>query len=426
MRTALFGALLLGLLGGCAARGPMTIDCPPFAALRHDLPMTPIEREIHGVGQRAMGLQAQESDLEQRLDAALGGQRPQANDGRPPRPPAILLLSGGGQWGAFGAGWLNQLHKDGRLPRFTFITGVSTGSLQSLFVALDTPDAYDALIHAYSPAKESDIVDRGPKWQAVVSGSFAGVKPLRRRIEAALCPDDVIDDPLRRCRLDDLRDLAHRKAVLIGFVHAASGKFQYVDAVEVAAQPRRVARACLTGAALASSAMPVSFEQVRINGESYYDGGVRASVFEAGIAAATQAVIDARNAMLEASGQPLPPPGSDPVLPIYVIRNGPTTVDTLARVDTDADALTAAERAQAIVVNQLEVGSIAAIRIEHPVGTLKLATANGWDTRGGCTRPPGVMFDPVFMACLRAWGASKAGAVDDPWINLSPIAVSPP
>src|SRR5258708_2200280 len=44
----------------------------------------------------------------------------------------ILLLSGGGQHGAYGGGFLRGwgARPDNRMPRFDLVTGVSTGTLQ--------------------------------------------------------------------------------------------------------------------------------------------------------------------------------------------------------------------------------------------------------------------------------------------------------
>jgi len=415
---ALSAILLLLLLAGCATRGALNIDCPSFADLRHDLPYSPLEREIHGLETkpRPDTLSPQDTDLSRRFRRTMEVQRPQATDG-----PAIMLLSGGGQWGAYGVGFLDQLRRDGRLPQFTVITGVSTGAMQSLFVAVDTPEAWDRLAASYAPAKESDLVDRDPRWHAIITGSFAGLKPLRRKLEQELCPDNAVDHPDKPCTLDALKALAGRKTVLIGFVQAASGKFQYVDAVDLAALPRREARACLAGAALASAAMPVKFQQVKINGEAYYDGGVRASVFAANVAAAADRAAELQHDLpdtLQAREEP------DPSLPIYVVRNGETTVPADSDINGEDDALTAAQRAESIVVNQLEVSSIAAIRLEHPHGVLRLTTADGWPS-AGCIKPPRAIFDPAFMRCMMQWGRTRATAAN-PWIDLSPLVARAP
>jgi hypothetical protein len=254
------------------------------------------------------------------------------------------------------------------------------------------------------------------------TGSMAGLAPLQAKIETALCADAVIDDPSKPCALDALKAMmtpeGQTKVVLIGFVEAASGEFQYVDVVELAQLPRRAARQCIAGAALASAAMPVSFQQVRINGDTYYDGGTRASVFEANIARAADAL--SRNQAPLDDKAP-----REPLVPIYVVRNGPTTVPEDDKVNTDDGALTAAQRAEAILVNQLEITSIAVIRIEHPTGPLWMTSADGY-SQAGCVKPTdGTMFSPVFMQCLTGLGRAKANAVPA-WIALPELPLKKP
>jgi predicted acylesterase/phospholipase RssA len=434
MRTGLIAILLLTLLSACSRGDKIDIDCPPFASMTHKVPMTQLEREIHGLGAR-QGLQAQavqdDQDLPRRLDAVLGAPDGLATSGtgRPSRAVRpVLMLSGGGQWGAYGAGFLAELRQRQPLPDPRLVTGISTGALQSIFVSIGNDAAYRQLLEAYAPAKESDVVDRGGFLRVLFKGSMAGLGPLQLSIERALCPDAIIDDPSKPCALDALRAMQgpggrQTKAVLIGFTEAASGDFKYVDVVDLAQLPRRTARSCITGAALASAAMPVDFEQVQINGVTYYDGGTRASVFEAHIAESARRVTLAAEAA--PMGDARRPGGAPPLLPIYVVRNGPTTALPAPDVNTDSSPLTAAMRAEAILVNQLEVTSIAVIRIAHPTGPLNMTSADGWDTQAKCVKPGGgVMFAPEFMACLTRYGRARAAAAQ-PWIALSELPLPP-
>lgn len=69
----------------------------------------------------------------------------------------ILVLSGGGQNGAFGAGYLNGWTKRGDRPRFEIVTGVSTGALIAPLAFLG-PE-YDAdLERFYTTHSTRDIV----------------------------------------------------------------------------------------------------------------------------------------------------------------------------------------------------------------------------------------------------------------------------
>lgn len=64
----------------------------------------------------------------------------------------LLLLSGGGQNGAFGAGFLRgwRSRADGPMPTFDLVSGISTGALQAPFALLGTPESIDTLSALYA------------------------------------------------------------------------------------------------------------------------------------------------------------------------------------------------------------------------------------------------------------------------------------
>lgn len=68
----------------------------------------------------------------------------------------ILLLSGGGQHGAFGVGYMRgwASRTDAPMPRFDLVSGISTGALQSPFALLGTPDAIDTITALYRSAAD--------------------------------------------------------------------------------------------------------------------------------------------------------------------------------------------------------------------------------------------------------------------------------
>ena len=174
----------------------------------------------------------------------------------------VLLLSGGGQWGAYGAGLFDTLSRNSgkelALPGIGVITGISTGSLQTLMlmVALDdkhTPQmrrfALDRLIWGYSPDKESDVVRHTKLAGVPLFGSAAGTDPLHKRIIEALMPggDDVLVKAIGNSSIEGF----------VGFVEAERGLFRYADIkqlVNTAPTPRAAAEA-LAAATMASSAM---------------------------------------------------------------------------------------------------------------------------------------------------------------------------
>ena len=62
-----------------------------------------------------------------------------------------LVISGGGAWGAFGAGTIAALNK-----KYDVIGGISTGALMSPLVALNE---FDILKKAYTSVSDKDIFD---------------------------------------------------------------------------------------------------------------------------------------------------------------------------------------------------------------------------------------------------------------------------
>lgn len=64
----------------------------------------------------------------------------------------ILMLSGGGQNGAFGTGFLRgwQSRTESPMPRFDLVTGISTGALQAPYALLGTKAAMDSITATYA------------------------------------------------------------------------------------------------------------------------------------------------------------------------------------------------------------------------------------------------------------------------------------
>lgn len=473
------------LLPACATRGTLDIECAEADLKRTALEPSQLVQDIQSGKPVAEPLSVKREDgtsLASKSAAQVAEEAALVNAfvtaGGEPRHS--LLLSGGGQWGAYGAGFLAALEEGGKMPDFERVTGVSTGALQALFVgALNDSDLgpqerkklTGLLMASYRPAAEREIVYRhGWKGWAVISGSFAGLTPLRDRIYGRLC-DSATECPL-------IRHLANSTTeVLVGYVGASDGVFYYSNITEIAriAYPDgrnpgppgalKRARQCIAGAALASAAMPVFFQQVRIGSgadwKTYYDGGVRQSVFEANAAERVDRVVtlmkERREQEIKAQ---LNSSDKDRValksltnaeLPaLYVLRNGPTVLIRKhedAAFDRKGNALDAALRAQTILVNQLEVQSIADLRLAHPKGYIWLRTADGFDrkpetdgeirsspprsrtpdevveTRPCVKNPPEAMFSPSFMGCLMRYGREH-GAKGN-WIRLSELDLKP-
>lgn len=115
VRTLVLGVLGPALLlGGCAS-----FDRQPFVAAQIEA--------AHAPNLPPVRHWADSPDLLQRIAI------PPPPSGEPLR---VLALSGGGDDGAYGAGFLNGWSQTGERPQFAVVTGVSTGALIAPFALL--------------------------------------------------------------------------------------------------------------------------------------------------------------------------------------------------------------------------------------------------------------------------------------------------
>ncbi|WP_324828592.1 patatin-like phospholipase family protein [Qipengyuania zhejiangensis] len=359
----------------------------------------------------------------------------------------VLLLSGGGQWGAFGAGLFDTLSRQSgarelALDGIGVITGISTGSLQALMlmVALDgqqTPAmrrfALDRLVWGYSPTSESEVVNRSGLPFVPFFGSAAGTAPLRRRVTQALAPDG----DYRLVEAIGNSSIAG----YAGFVEAERGVLRYADLRELVnkAASAKAATQALVAATMASSAMPVFHQQLQVAGSdgkplSLYDGGVRRSVFfdramslvdkEVRADMASHGVAKSASVSQEAFAEEYRRRAPR----IYVVRNGPTVRHRDADLNGNAGPLSNGQRGYDLLVNESEIGAIAALRLSNPYGEIVLTTADKYDTFPsdvGENFKDDEMFKPAFMARLRDLGRFKAARSGGPWWALSTLQELP-
>ncbi|HKQ95202.1 MAG TPA: patatin-like phospholipase family protein [Aestuariivirgaceae bacterium] len=102
----------------------------------------------------------------------------------------ILVLSGGGADGAFGAGVLTGWAEAGTRPRFDIVTGVSTGALMATLAFLG-PEYDDTLRDVYTTVSSDDIY-RKKTIAGVFSDSLLDDTPLKKKINS-LIDETVLD-----------------------------------------------------------------------------------------------------------------------------------------------------------------------------------------------------------------------------------------
>ena len=135
---ALRAATTLGVAAAAALSG---------CAVNHRPPATPASIAASGPGLAAAYHATIDSVIERLARRAVA---------RGDRTLDILLLSGGGQNGAYGAGFLRgwKSRGDAPMPQFDVVTGVSTGALQAPFAFIGNASALDTLSALYLRAAD--------------------------------------------------------------------------------------------------------------------------------------------------------------------------------------------------------------------------------------------------------------------------------
>ena len=286
------------ILSGCEFQRAPTLACALSETMNTDLSV---------VGQSAtdpteLGTGPAETMIE--LDAtnsmlgALRARVAQAPPAGPRRvaslPPVtfqVLSLSAGGQFGAFGAGFLRGWAENpaSPRPRFDLVTGVSAGAFLSPVAFVG--QGHEEKLDVYRGLREDQVLKRRPLYALLNSPSLATVTPLEALIRSQV-DKALIDDVAERHR-DGAR-------LLISAVNLDTTRQTVFDLGAIANAPLsdQMKQNCMTEAMLASAAIPGLFPPRNIDGALFVDGGVRDQVFLA-------AIEDARRQVAAETGRPI-------------------------------------------------------------------------------------------------------------------------
>ncbi|NIO09840.1 MAG: patatin family protein, partial [Deltaproteobacteria bacterium] len=100
----------------------------------------------------------------------------------PPPPASGLVISGGGDRGAFGAGLLVGWTAAGNRPTFKLVTGISTGALIAPFAFLG-PEYDEQLTSVYTEVSAEDIFEKRGALAVLFNDAMADTRPLWRLVE---------------------------------------------------------------------------------------------------------------------------------------------------------------------------------------------------------------------------------------------------
>jgi hypothetical protein len=197
--------------------------------------------------------------------------------GTAPRPLRFLVISGGGDDGAFGAGLLVGWSERGDRPQFDVVTGVSTGALSAPFAFLGRD--YDAALkRIYSESGSGDIFEARAVVTVLASDGVYDSAPLRRMI------DGYVD-----ATLVEQIAAAYRagRLLLILTTNLDQGRPVIWNIGAVADSNHPKARELIVDILLASASIPAIFPPVMIDAtvdgrtyqEMHVDGGTVAQAF---------------------------------------------------------------------------------------------------------------------------------------------------
>ena len=280
-RVFLTGFLVTLTLAGCASTPPqrmLSTKVPTYAALPNGHnPMNPDQVSPMYV--------TTASGAEENIARAMERKHGHALN--------MLSLSGGGQNGAFGAGFLIGWRESGRRPEFDFVGGVSTGSLLATHALLGTP-ADDAILEKmYTEVTDKDIYKGRSIFKILSSDSLRDTSPLQ-----ALIAKYITAETLQRvaAAFDDNR------LIMVGTTNVDYGQTWVWNLSLIAKHGKLdLYRKVL----LASASFPIVFPPVEIDGHLFVDGAARSNVVVIGMAGSEQAA------------PPLYGPGN-----LYLISNG--------------------------------------------------------------------------------------------------------
>lgn len=260
--------IIFGLSSGCSnlPRNPAPIE-------------QMLRAEVHGMpGVRAWSGTVSEAFEEDLLLAAQQTMTYARARGEQVVIPAtnILSISGGGSYGAFGAGFMNGWSESGSRPQFQLVTGISTGALIATFAFLG-PEYDEMLKLAYTTISAKDVYI--PRWFSFLwSDAFTESTPLALLIKRYIT-EDMVQAVAR----------AHRQGrrLYVGTTNLDADQLIVWNMGAIADSGRSETLALFRQIILASASIPGVFPpvlmDVEVDGtphdEMHVDGGVKAQLF---------------------------------------------------------------------------------------------------------------------------------------------------
>jgi hypothetical protein len=192
-------------------------------------------------------------------------------------PTSYLAISGGGDNGAFTAGFLNGWTRAGTRPTFKLVTGVSTGALIAPFAFLGP--AYDETLETmYTRVSHKDIINERTFFSAFFKDAMADSTPLWQLLKAQVT-QDVVDQIAA--------EYVKGRLLFLGTTNLDAKRPVIWNITKIAASRHPGALDLIRKIMLASASIPGAFPPVMFNVEAdgktfeemHVDGSTTAQVF---------------------------------------------------------------------------------------------------------------------------------------------------
>jgi predicted acylesterase/phospholipase RssA len=263
--TPLLAALVTGgmLAGGCS---PVT---------RPDRP----QAELFAARDSENALRASDLDVLMTAFLSHAHEKVMAAKAGDPTPPTIdlLVISGGGDWGAFGAGVLKgwgHVTGDMARPKFDIVTGVSTGAMIAPFAFLGDDEAIERIVQLYRHPSSEWIKPRGLAFFLPNNPSFYSLPGLEQEMRTKL------DRPMLE-RI--VAEGAAGRSLLVNTTNVDLGEMRAWDIVaQTKAALANHDEERLYSVLLASAGIPAIFPAREIGDWLYVDGAITGNILYGG------------------------------------------------------------------------------------------------------------------------------------------------
>lgn len=331
-----------------------------------------------------------------------------------------LALSGGGDDGAYGAGFLCGLHVRNKLPKFKLVTGVSTGAMIAPYAFIGDEECFMILSNSYTGVTPKSIFRFKSPFKMFRTDSIADTKPLKKLLNAYVTEkmvEKIAREHLKGRRLYIQTTSLDAQRPVIWDIGAIATNAVYKSTLSRTNMDYAIE--LIKEIMLASASIPVFFPPVYIpmqfytNGlsassepfpvmfpEMHVDGGVASQVFVTG------GILDLKEIKnrIQKDGR---------ILNVYVIRNGKLGPDPKI---VSPSLTKIAIRSSSTITKYDAAADI--FRISTIVKTLGGNFYLQFIPESFPTKSK-KMFDNQYMRSLFDFGFQQAQA-ENPWLNSLP------